>query len=59
MLQKSKTSTVPEANSGAVFYVPSQENLRIRARLKNSMREFFDQQNFLEVEILYQNAGVF
>ncbi len=57
MLQKSKTSTVPEANSGAVFYVPSQENLRIRARLKNSMREFFDQQNFLEVETPVRIAG--
>ena len=50
-------NTVPENTSGTVFYVPPVENLRKRALLKKYMREFFDRQDFLEVETPVRIAG--
>ncbi len=49
--------SVPEKNSGTVFYVPPVENLQKRALLKKYMRDFFDMQGFLEVETPVRIAG--
>ena len=57
MAEYSKNHAVPESSSGTVFYVPPQENLRKRALLKKYMRDFFDQQDFLEVETPVMIAG--
>ena len=56
MTLQSKNETVPE-NSGTVFYVPPQENLRKRSLLKKYMRDFFDARDFLEVETPVRIAG--
>ena len=57
MLHTNKTVTVPGHEPGTVFYVPPQENLQLRARLKKSMREFFDRRDYLEVETPVRIAG--
>jgi len=57
MLQNKHNLTVPEADSGTVFYVPPQKNLQLRAALKKYMREFFDARDFLEVETPVRIAG--
>ena len=57
MAEYSKNCAVPESSSGTVFYVPPQENLRKRALLKKYMRDFFDGQDFLEVETPVRIAG--
>lgn len=57
MTEVSKINAVPENNSGTVFYVPPQENLHKRALLKKYMRDFFDRQDFLEVETPVRIAG--
>ncbi len=57
MADFSNKSTVPENNSGTVFYVPPVENLRKRALLKKYMRDFFDGEDFLEVETPVRIAG--
>ena len=57
MAENSEKFAVPEKSSGTVFYVPPQVNLRKRALLKKYMREFFDSQDFLEVETPVRIAG--
>ena len=56
MSQNQVDFTAPE-KSGAFFYVPPQKNLRLRTALKNAMRDFFDRQDFLEVETPTRIAG--
>ena len=57
MLQRDCITTVPDTESGTVFYVPPVENLKLRARLKKLMRDFFDRHDFLEVETPVRIAG--